>query len=105
MIKCCKLYGVALKYIGNSLKLNKCLVKTAILNDIYAAEYMHPRFQSDKEIMLMVVSQDGDMLDLASDNLRNDFEVVLAAVQNTKTALVHASKRVVTIFSNMATEM
>jgi histidinol phosphatase-like PHP family hydrolase len=55
--------------------------------------YISPsKLKNDKEIVLAAVHQDGSSLEYASDELKNNKEVVFAAVTNDGWALRYASK-------------
>ena len=56
-------------------------------------EYASEKLRSDKEIVLAAVKNDGCALEYASEELKADAEIVLAAVKNNGIALEYASKK------------
>ena len=57
-----------------------------------ALQYASDEFKNDKELVLAAVTQNGWSLEYLCEELRNDKEVVLAAVKNCGMALNHASE-------------
>ena len=55
------------------------MVLAAVTQDGDALQDASDELQNDKEVVLAAVAQDGDALEYASDELQNDEEVVLAA--------------------------
>ena len=54
-------------------------------------QYVSPELRDDRDIVLAAVAKSGAVLEYASPNLRSDREVVLAAVLESGRALKHAS--------------
>jgi len=63
----------------------------AISNDCWALQYASDELKNDKEVVLAAVSNIGWTLQYASEELKNDKEVVLAAVSNEGWTLKFAS--------------
>ena len=57
-----------------------------------ALRYASEELKNDREVVLQVVKQDGGALRYASEELKNDREVVLAAVKQNGWALMYASE-------------
>jgi len=57
-----------------------------------APNYINPNLKNDKEIVMAAVAHDGHALRHASEELKNDKEIVMAAVAQDGHALRHASK-------------
>ena len=56
-----------------------------------ALQYVSDELKNDKEVVLAAITEDGRALEYASDELKNDKEVVLAAVTQYGRALEYAS--------------
>eukprot|EP00403_Amphidinium_massartii_P030630 CAMPEP_0178391844 /NCGR_PEP_ID=MMETSP0689_2-20121128/11373_1 /TAXON_ID=160604 /ORGANISM="Amphidinium massartii, Strain CS-259" /LENGTH=393 /DNA_ID=CAMNT_0020012401 /DNA_START=166 /DNA_END=1347 /DNA_ORIENTATION=+ len=95
-------FGTALEYADDSEDgpmYDKQIVLAAVKNTPSALEFASPpkesapcNLQDDFDIVLAAVSQDGMMLKLASERLRNHRSIVLAAVQQQGLALEFASE-------------
>lgn len=83
--------GTALAYASEDLKGNDQIVREACRQDPSALEYASWELRcTDKELVLDIVERDGRTLKWAAD-LRNDFEIVKAAVKDCGLALAEAS--------------
>ena len=58
----------------------------------YNLQYASDELKNDKEVVLASVNKDGDALEFASDELKNDKEVVLAALNKYVSPLQYASE-------------
>jgi len=82
--------GTALAYASTQLQDDDRIARVASRQDIDALKYASMNIRNDREFMLDAVDRDGRGLRWAAD-LRNDPEVVLAAVRDCGTALADAS--------------
>ena len=62
-----------------------------VQNDGLALEFASDELKNDKEIVLLAISQYGEALYYASDELRNDKEIVMAAIKQDGEVLEYAS--------------
>lgn len=76
-------------YIGDNLREDRTLALLAI--QIGCSLALLLEHCDDKEIVLSAVNQSGLSLELASDRLKNDRDVVLAAVDEHPESIKHAS--------------
>jgi len=88
--------GNALENAADKLKLDKDIVKTAISCEglsswAYCIKHALKEFNTDKEIVMAMVTKIGDTLEYASDKFKSDKEIVMAAVSNYGSALEFAS--------------
>lgn len=60
---------------------------------ITVLQYLSPKLQDDKEVVLQEVKKNGSLLQYVSDRLRDDMEVVAVAMSNDISALRYASER------------
>ena len=58
-----------------------------------ALEYASERLRDDKDIVLAALGNDGMALEYASERLRDDYGIVLYAIRNNMRALEYASER------------
>ena len=93
-------YGLAYKYASDELKADASIIAVykAYLITNTKLSYVRQAFinntntlETDKELVLAMVTQDGLLLKYASDTLKADKEVVLAAIKQNKSALRFAS--------------
>ena len=85
--------GQALRYAAAELRADAGVALAACRQDPEALKHVSRRLYSDKDFMLEVVSRlQGTALRHASDALRGDKQVVLAAVISDSMAIKHASK-------------
>ena len=68
------------------------LLKEAIIINKSLFKYLEPFMQSNKELALLALNQNGTFLKYCGIDLQDDFEVVMNAVQNDGNALLFASK-------------
>ena len=83
-LSCGNYTGVLLHYASAELRLDEEIVRLALHRSWREIEFVHPRFQSDKSIMLAQIKSlalGGTALYFASDELKADKEIVLAAIQ------------------------
>ncbi|MCP8351723.1 DUF4116 domain-containing protein [Candidatus Synchoanobacter obligatus] len=59
---------------------------------MHLSEGLTAELTNNKNLMLTVVARDGNLLELASDTLKNDRDVVFAATQEDSAALLYASQ-------------
>ena len=115
--------GLLLEFAGNKIKQNRSLTALAVKNNGLALEFADPKFQDDNDIVaiamaqniyaksfvgekmklkfysekkkqtLIAVNTDGTLLRFADSELRNDFDIVWAAVHQNGLALEFASNR------------
>lgn len=64
----------------------------AVQNDGTALQFASDELRNDKDIVLNAVKQNGSSLKLASERLQNDKDIVMTAVQQNRYALMYASK-------------
>ena len=82
-------YGGLMKHRPSAMRIVKSLVSK---NSVYYALQMAPEsLRNDKELVLAAVKRNAEALKLASADLRNTPEVVLAAVKQDGSALLWAS--------------
>lgn len=75
--------GDSIEYASKELKKVRELVLKAVKLDRYGIALKHcPDFYDDREIVLEAVKMDGVALELASERLRGDKEIVLTAIRN-----------------------
>ena len=67
---------------------------TRCQNNEYAFRYLGEKLRSNRELLLMAVKQNGELLHYASKELKNDKIVVLEAIKNRANALYYASDEI-----------
>ncbi|MGR3951715.1 MAG: DUF4116 domain-containing protein [Chlamydia sp.] len=86
--------GLLLQYASEELKKDLKFVSAACQNNPGALQYAHHDFIRKSSLdMISLVEQNGLLLQYASDDLKNDDEVVFNACQNNPTAIQFASDR------------
>lgn len=88
IIKAVTSNGTAIKYSSEELKKDREIVLIAIRNSTiaYAFTYIHSYFKSDRKIIMEVLKKNGSYLHYASEELKNDKEIALAAIKECKYA-------------------
>ena len=91
--------AMCLGYGSIKMRCDREVVMAAVAQDGYSLRYASLDFRADKEIVLLALktckhnySVDVSPLKFASQPLKNDQEVVLAAVEKNGYAIFHASK-------------
>jgi len=95
LLEALKQNGAALQFVPYLLRSDRELVLEAVSQDGEALEYAE--LQSDREVVLTAVKQNGFALSFASYELCDDLEIVLTAVNQYPKALDLVSER---LFSN-----
>ena len=90
--------GDALFYASKELQADKQLVLEVFKSkgeffNWHVLDHVSENLKNDKEVVLAAVKQSGYALEYASENLKNDKEVVLAAVKTDSDAIGYASKK------------
>ena len=85
----------AIKYASDRLKHDKDVILKImeIDKDSDISSYFTDELKDDKEVMLIAVENNGFMLKYASDKLKDDKDIVLKAVNQNGLALIYASDR------------
>jgi hypothetical protein len=79
-----------LKYVSENLQNDRNFVLLCMKYG-YAFENISENLRNDYEIVLEAIRNDGDNLMFASDNLKNNSEIVLEAIQNKFKSICYAS--------------
>ncbi len=90
-----KVTGWTLHCASDAVRADKRLVLVAVgsWGSASALQYASPRLKDDPDVVFAAVQSSGKALQFASNRLRNDPRIVLAAVHEDGTVLEHASKR------------
>ena len=85
----------ALSYASDRLRDDALFVRTAMQQkqDVFVLYYASERLRSDKEIALAAVQQDGFALSLVSGGLHDDTELMRTAIKTDERALEFGSER------------
>jgi hypothetical protein len=87
--------GGVLRYASDELRADRDLVLTSFLKDKWGIPHLAASMWEDKEVVMaaMIAAPDHTyyMLSRLSDELKSDYDVVLAAVRGEGVAIVHAS--------------
>ena len=94
-----------LKYFSNKTKRDKELVLEFIRNNAYNIRYAHVKFLDDKDIIMLVAKDYGQIVENISERLTDDDEIVEIAIKNDKTAILHASKRIQAKYDKLFEEL
>ena len=77
--------GLQLKNMSPSVQKNKSHCAVAVNQNIEAIKFvLCEEIINDKELFLEIVDKNGLLLEFASDNLKEDFEVIFTALSNNK---------------------
>jgi hypothetical protein len=87
--------GDVMRYASDELRADRDLVLTSFLKDKWGIPHLAASMWEDKEVVMaaMIAAPDHTyyMLSRLSDELKSDYDVVLAAVRGEGVAIVHAS--------------
>lgn len=83
---------VTLIYIGEKLKTNKEFISKAINLNEQVFKKIVP-ILDDKKFIMTIVSINGSLLSHASDEFKNDYDVVSCAIKNNHYAIYYASEK------------
>lgn len=79
-------YGLSIEHASGRLQEDRTIVMTAVSNDPFALEYAHAKYRDDYDVVLAAVSHPEEecdetcFLDIVSERLRGNRDIVLAAV-------------------------
>ncbi|MBU0573948.1 MAG: DUF4116 domain-containing protein, partial [Candidatus Margulisbacteria bacterium] len=85
--------GRNLKYLDDSFKKDKIIVRKAVLEDPSALQYTDESLRKDRQFVLQLARIKGLCLCYADEDLQDDPEVVRVAIAQNGEALACASKR------------
>lgn len=88
--------GAAFEYIDASVledpEIASQIRATAMASNPYMIQWMPPSYKDDKNLMLDLVSRHGDLLQYASFRLRQDQDIVQAAIKQEPSSIQYAFK-------------
>jgi hypothetical protein len=85
--------GHLFEFVNQEFKLDKGIIKKAILNDANSFRFISESIKNDKSFILELVSINGDILSELSNDLKNDKEIVRHAMMQDISALAYATDR------------